>query len=43
LLPSQKPYWSATKGVIDGNNNQLKTSVLDIQKDLETNLKFTVK
>ena len=43
LLPSQKPYWSATKCAIDGNNNQLKTSALNIQKDLETHLKFTVK
>lgn len=43
LLQSQKPYWSATKCAIDGNNNQLKLSVSNIQKDLETHLKSSVK
>ena len=43
LLQSQKPYWLATKCAIEGNNNQLKLSVSNIKKDLETHLKSSVK
>ena len=43
LLSSQKPYWSVTECAIDGNNNQLKLSESNIQKNLKTHLKSTIK
>ena len=43
LLSSQKPYWSVTECAIDGNNNQLKLSESNIQKNLKIHLKSTIK
>ena len=43
LLSSQKPYWSVTECAIDGNNNQLKLGESNIQKNLKTHLKSTIK
>ena len=43
LLSSQKPYWSVTECAIYGNNNQLKLSESNIQKNLKTHLKSTIK
>ena len=43
LLPVSKIYWSLTKNVINGNNNQLLDSEHQIKKDLETNLISSVK
>lgn len=43
LLPSPKKYWSLTNCAINGNNNQLILSNEEIQKDLETYLKNSVK
>jgi asparagine synthase (glutamine-hydrolysing) len=43
LLPSPKKYWSLTERAIYSNNNQLRLSEADIQKDLELHLKNAVK
>tara|TARA_Y100000389_G_scaffold205060_1_gene262580 strand:- start:4186 stop:6141 length:1956 start_codon:yes stop_codon:yes gene_type:complete len=43
LVTSPKKYWSLVDTVIDSNNNQLTQSEEEIQKDLETHLKDSVK
>ncbi|MDA7476494.1 asparagine synthase (glutamine-hydrolyzing) [Candidatus Pelagibacter ubique] len=43
LLNYPKKYWSLTSSLMYGNKNQLKFSEDEIQKDLEENLKISVK
>ena len=43
LLPSFRKYWSLTDRAINGNNNQLKLSELEIQKELKKKLQLSVK
>jgi len=43
LLTEPKCYWSSTETAINGNNNQLKYSKSDIQKELEKRLVSSVR
>ncbi len=43
LLPTTNKYWSLTNNAIYGNNNQLTLGNINIQRELEENLKNTVK
>ena len=43
LLSYPKKYWSLTSSLMYGNKNQLKLNEDEIQKDLEKNLKISVK
>ena len=43
LLGYPKKYWSLTSSLMHGNKNQLKFNEDEIQKDLEENLKISVK
>jgi asparagine synthase (glutamine-hydrolysing) len=43
LLSYPKKYWSLTSSLMYGNKNQLKLNEDEIQKDLEENLKISVK
>ncbi|MDC0240407.1 asparagine synthase (glutamine-hydrolyzing) [Candidatus Pelagibacter sp.] len=43
LLPNPTIYWSFTKNAIYGSNNLLTLSQSEIQRDLEANLKLSVK
>ena len=43
LMPAQKAYWSTVECAINGNNNQLKICEFNIQKNLESQLKLSVK
>ena len=43
LLSYPKKYWSLTSSLMYGNKNQLKFNEDEIQKDLEENLKISIK
>ena len=43
IIPISKTYWSLVEKAVDGNNNQIKKSDIDIQKDLEKYLRSSVK
>ena len=43
LLSNPKPYWSLSKIVVDGKENQLKTSDVEIKEDLEQHLQSSIK